>query len=55
MRRRSASRCSDTDHAPLTIVLAVILDEDQWPGKDLLRIGEINPVLAQVGLASRPM
>jgi len=44
---------ADADHALLTIVAAVILDEDQWPGKDLLRIGEIKPVLAQVGLAFR--
>jgi len=33
------------------VVVAVVLDEYEWPGKDLLRIGEIKPVLAQVGLA----
>ena len=44
---------ADADHAPLTMVSAVILDEDQGPGKDLLRIGDIKPVLAQVGPAFR--
>jgi hypothetical protein len=44
---------AESDHALLNIVAPVILDEDQWHGKDLLRIGEIQSVLAQVGKAFR--
>ena len=41
---------TDTDHAPLAVIPAVILDKYQRPGEYVLCIGEIKPVLVQVGL-----